>query len=167
MGAAGFSTHDRALATERMGEGPYDVAMIRHSAAHLGAEERLFGEAQRRNVGVLTFSATSYGRLLRKLPDSRSSIEPPTAAECYRYDLSTSSRPPRGAESVDVTPGWANLEVLDAPPLDPARMRELRAHGRVVREASLDFAAYIRRFPALPDPVALDELDEAAPGAPP
>ena len=48
-----------------------------------------------------------------------------------------------------------NLEALANPTLDGARLAELRAHGRTIREASLDFARHIRRFPAQPD--AMDE----------
>jgi HEAT repeat protein len=158
IGAAGFSTHDRALAESVIGSSPWDVVMVRHSAAHPGAEERLFRRAEERGVGVLGFSATSYGRLLRRAPGSP--IAPPTAAECYRYTLSQPgvgacvSAPRGGRELIE------NLEVLVRPTLDAARLEELRIHGRRVREESLDFGRHIRRFPALPDDID-DDLDAA------
>jgi aryl-alcohol dehydrogenase-like predicted oxidoreductase len=148
--AAGFSTHDRALAEAAIGDQEWDVVMVRHSAAHPGAETSLFARAEERGVGVLTFSATSYGRLLRQSAT--------TAAECYRYSLSQRgvtaciSAPRGGAELI------ANLDALHDPHLDEARTRDLRAQGQLVRADSLDFGRFIRRFPALPDP--LDALEE-------
>jgi hypothetical protein len=131
----------------------WDVVMIRHSAAHPGAEDGLLAAAATARAGVLTFSATSYGRLLRGVP------MPPSAAECYRYSLSQPgvsaciSAPRGGVELME------NLAVLEDPTLSSARVAELRAHGRAVRAESLDFARHIRRFPAMPD-LALAELEE-------
>jgi aryl-alcohol dehydrogenase-like predicted oxidoreductase len=160
IAAAGFSTHDRALAVSTLTRTPsaWDVVMIRHSAAHPGAEERLFPVAAASDVGVLAFSATSYGRLLR------GTTAPSTAAECYRYSLSQPgvtacvSAPRGGVELME------NLVVLDQPTLSPTRIAELRAHGRAARGESLEFARHIRRFPTMlghPDD-ALAAIDEDA-----
>jgi HEAT repeat protein len=65
IGASGFSTHDRLLAEQALGNRLWDGVMVRHSVAHPGAEESLFAAASRARAFVLTFSATSYGRLLR------------------------------------------------------------------------------------------------------
>lgn len=167
--AIGFSTHDRALAEAaiagpREGKSPWDVVMVRHSAAHPGAEEGLFRCAEEHGVGVLGFSATSYGRLLRRVgaktnDDDRLTL--PTAAECYRYTLSQRgvtacvSAPRGGRELI------ANLDVLQHPTLDASRLAELRRHGLMVREESLDFAGNIRRFPALPEGLTTNVLDDA------
>jgi hypothetical protein len=141
--------------------------MIRHSAAHPGAEERLLPAAAARGVGVLGFSATSYGRLLRPAPTQSGSPGAgalPSAAECYRYSLSQPgvcacvSAPRGGVELVE------NLEVLKEPLLPAERLAELRAHGEAIRAESLDFARHVRRFPALPenlDEALAQALDEA------
>jgi HEAT repeat protein/diketogulonate reductase-like aldo/keto reductase len=160
IAAAGFSTHDRALAELTVADAacPWDVLMVRHSAAHPGAEDRLFSAAAARGVGVLGFSATCYGRLLR--PVAGSPVPLPTAAECYRYSLSQPgvsaciSAPRRAMELVE------NLAVLETPGLSEARMAELRLHGRAVREESLEFGRHLRRFPARPE-TDLDRLDQA------
>ncbi|MFO0734855.1 MAG: aldo/keto reductase [Labilithrix sp.] len=143
--AAGFSTHDRELAKATIGSAPWDVAMIRHSAAHPGAEDGLIQKAAVSGVGLLGFSATNYSRLLREA----------TAVECYQYSLLVGltacvSAPRGGPQLVE------NLSVLTAPELDPSRVAELRAHGQRVREESLDFARHIRRFPTQPE--AIDEM---------
>jgi predicted aldo/keto reductase-like oxidoreductase len=163
IGAAGFSTHDRALALGALGADPWDVLMIRHSAAHPAAEEGLLPAAAAAGVGVLGFSATSYGRLLRTA-GSPPGVAPPTAAECYRYSLSQLgmsaciSAPRGGVELVE------NLAVLEEPLLPGPRLVELRAHGRAVRTESLDFARHVRRFPALPEDLDRS-LDVALAGA--
>jgi predicted aldo/keto reductase-like oxidoreductase len=151
--ATGFSTHDRALAERAIGGEPWDVAMIRHSAAHPGAEDSLLRRAEENGVGVLGFSATSYGRLID---------ETVSAADCYRYSLSQ-----KGVSAVVSAPRWsrelvANLDVLRAPTLDAARLSELRAHGKRVREDALDFARHIRRFPMRPEDILDRELEVAS-----
>ena len=156
--AVGFSTHDREIATSALGRDPWDVVMIRHSAAHPGAEERLFEKAFETDTGVLGFSATNYGRLLKPAGTAHSP-PPPTAAECYRYTLSQKgataciSAPRGGVELVE------NLTVLRDPSLTDARRTELRAHGALVREESLDFGRHVRRFPAMPESL-VDEMLE-------
>ncbi|MFO0614826.1 MAG: aldo/keto reductase [Polyangiaceae bacterium] len=139
--AFGFSTHDRDLACDALRRGdarPWDVVMIRHSAAHPGAEERLLPLARERGVGVLGFSALSYGRVLGAAV---------SAADAYGYALAQAgisaclSAPRTRAELEE------NLRVLSAPPLSLARQAELRAHGAIVREESRDFGRSIRRHP--------------------
>jgi HEAT repeat protein/diketogulonate reductase-like aldo/keto reductase len=169
VAAAGFSTHDRELALSTLGGAfadAWDVIMIRHSAAHPGAEERLLPAAAARGVGVLGFSATSYGRMLRPASSRAASLVAgalPSAAECYRYSLSQPgvcacvSAPRGGVELVE------NLEVLKETLLPAERLAELRAHGQAIRAESLDFARHVRRFPALPDHLERDlerDLDE-------
>jgi diketogulonate reductase-like aldo/keto reductase len=139
IGAFGFSTHDRKLACDAIAARPWDVIMVRHNAAHTGAEESVFPEAQRTGTGVLGFSALCYGRLL--LGEGA-----PSPADCYRYSLhagatSVISAPRRHRELVE------NLGVLAAPTLDPARVAALRAHGRQVYAADKDWAELIRRVP--------------------
>lgn len=145
--AAGFSTHHRDIACEAIATQPWDVIMTRHSAAHPGAEEAFLPQAAARGVGVLTFSALCYGRLLEASPDRPA----PSAADCYRYSLSQPgvtaciSAPQRYRELVE------NLTILDAPVLEAGGLAELRAHGSWVHARSRDFNELVRRFPvALP-----------------
>jgi HEAT repeat protein len=52
--AAGVSTHDRTLACEAADRG-LDVVMVRHSAAHRGAEGAVFPHCEARGTGVCVF----------------------------------------------------------------------------------------------------------------
>lgn len=162
--AFGFSTHHRDLAEAVVPSGRFDVVMLRHSAAHPGAEDRLLPLCAQHGVGVITFSALSYGRLLRAQPAAAQATELhpagdgadalsagsvlgplPTASECYRYTLSQPgvsacwSAPRSHGELAE------NLSVLSAPPLPPADCERLRRHGKLVRAEDRRFSAFLRK----------------------
>lgn len=150
--AVGFSTHDRELAERALGHDPWDVVMVRHSAAHPGAERSLFARAAEAGVGVLGFSATSYGRLLGGGVG---------AADCYRYTL---AQP--GVSAVVSAPSWTrevveNLDVLRRPALEDVDRARLLARGAAIREESLDFGRHVRRFPIAPEELLERELAAA------
>lgn len=134
VAAFGLSTHSRAFAVEALGAG-WDPLMVRHSAAHRGAEAVVFPTAQARGTGVVTFNNTCYGRLLAG-PDGL--IPPHRAADCYRYSLAQPGvaaclTAPATLDELD-----ANLEALRHPELPPERAAALRAAGdSVYREDSV------------------------------
>jgi hypothetical protein len=127
--AIGISTHDRALAITAAERG-FDVVMVRHSAAHRGAESTVFPRCAELGVGVLTFTNLCYGRMLHKTGVALSS--PVNAADCYRYSLSQPAvhgciaAPRRYSELTE------DLEVADDATMTDARAQELRIHGDVV-----------------------------------
>ncbi len=136
--AIGFSTHHRGLARTAIETSPWDVVMIRHSAAHPGIETELLPVARERGTAVVTFSALCYGRML-------AGDGAPTAAECYRYSLSQPgvvaciSAPRRDDELIE------NLAALREPLLSAQRIAELRAHGVGVRAENQRFNALLRQ----------------------
>ena len=138
IGAAGFSTHHRELAREAIEAQPWDVVMIRHSAAHPGIERELLPVARERNTAIITFSALCYGRLLTG-PNA------PSASECYRYSMAQPgvvaciSAPRRYREAVE------NVAILREPPLTEERIAELRIHGAGVRVESQRFNTLLRQ----------------------
>jgi aryl-alcohol dehydrogenase-like predicted oxidoreductase len=79
----GLSTHNRPLAIEAMREG-WNPVMVRHSAAHRGAEStKIFDHATEFGTSLLTFNNTCYGRLLQPYRHHPA----PNPADCYRYTL--------------------------------------------------------------------------------
>lgn len=136
--AIGFSTHDRELARAALAAAPWDVVMTRHSAAHPGLERELLSAARAAEVGVLTFSALCYGRMV-------AGAGAPSAADCYRYSLSqpgvtaSISAPRRHRELVE------NLAVLHQPTLAVEALASLRAHGEGVRAQNQRFATLVRQ----------------------
>ncbi len=136
--AIGFSTHLRELAARAVTERAWDVVMTRHSAAHTALETTLLPVARAKNVGIITFSALVYGRML----SARTSID---AADCYRYSLAqpgvtaciTAPRRQRELEQ--------NLAVMRTSALSGETAAHLREHGRHVREENRAFMNLVRR----------------------
>ncbi|MCA9664924.1 MAG: aldo/keto reductase, partial [Myxococcales bacterium] len=167
VGAIGFSSHHRDIAADAIARDPWDAVMVRHSAAHTGAEAELLPLARARGTSVLTFSALCYGRMLRAVPgtvDDGAAL--PTAVDCYRYNLSQPgvsaviSAPRRHAELL------ANLGVLEGAlgeeALDEVTRGRLLAHGARVRAHNHAFNRFVRRGDVwgTPREVALRWLDE-------
>jgi hypothetical protein len=158
--AIGISTHDRALAITAAERG-FDVVMVRHSAAHRGAENSAFPRCAELGVGVLTFTNLCYGRMLHKTGVVLSS--PVTAADCYRYSLAQPgvhgciAAPRRYSELIE------DLEVADDATMTDARAQEMRAHGDVVYARSKAWMAETWGVAAPPaaDGDAEDDLDLA------
>jgi HEAT repeat protein/diketogulonate reductase-like aldo/keto reductase len=136
--AIGFSTHDREIARGAIETTPWDVVMIRHSAAHPGIETAVLPTARETNTAIVTFSALTYGRML-------SGPNAPTPAECYRYSLAQPgvtaciSAPRRHRELA------ANLEALAHPSLPAERITAMREHGAGVRAESTRFNKLLRQ----------------------
>jgi hypothetical protein len=136
--AIGFSTHHRALAQDAIRARPWDVVMIRHSAAHPGIEDALLPAARELGTAMVTFSALTYGRMI-------SGPGAPPAADCYRYSLAQPGvtaciSAPRNQDEL-----LENLAALARPGLDPEQIAALRAHGARVHAESQRFNALLRQ----------------------
>ncbi|MCP4680485.1 MAG: aldo/keto reductase [Deltaproteobacteria bacterium] len=85
----GVTGHNRAFHGEaaRQGDQPFDVHQVRYNAAHRGAESDVFAGLPDSRPGIVTYTATRWGKLLKanKMPPGE---RPLTAAECYRFVLS-------------------------------------------------------------------------------
>lgn len=163
--AFGFSTHLRDVATEALRSRPWPVVMTRHSAAYRGAESSFFPEALARGTGILTFTATCYGRLLQPAPGMPADAVLPTAVDCYRYSLSQPGvsaclSAPRSHRELA-----QNLEVLGRPAMVPEALEAMQAHGARVRARAQQFNALIRQAPGGTRDTFLALLDEE--GEPP
>jgi aryl-alcohol dehydrogenase-like predicted oxidoreductase len=136
--AIGFSAHDRPLAARLARELPADAIMVRYNASHRGAEREVFdalADLGARRPGIIAYTATRWGMLLRPLPQ-RGFPHALTGAECYRFVL--------GHPAVDMV--WcaaATAEQLREDvtgarlgPLDERRTREVRRFGDAVHEAA-------------------------------
>jgi aryl-alcohol dehydrogenase-like predicted oxidoreductase len=139
--AYGMSSHLRPLACRAIEE-EWDVVMVRHNAAHKGAETSVFPLAKERGVGLFTFNNLMYGRMLHR--PYHGACEPPLPSECYRYSLfqpgvsATWSSPRNAGELAH------NLEVLEAGPLPAEREQAMRAFGEQVYLESKMFAECVR-----------------------
>jgi len=81
------STHHRPLVAKLAGESGIDVCHVRYNALHPGAERDVFPLLPADNrPGIVAFTATSWGQLLRGGRQSAGE-RVPTAADCYRFVL--------------------------------------------------------------------------------
>lgn len=127
--ALAISCHDRPMARALVDELALDVLMIRYNAAHRGAEQEIFASLGEDRPGIVAYTATRWGRLLKPVND----LGPMRPDECYRFSL--------GHPSVDVAlcgaADFAELEsdargVLEGP-LPPERLEEVKRFGDAVR----------------------------------
>jgi aryl-alcohol dehydrogenase-like predicted oxidoreductase len=129
--AVGYSTHKRRMATTLAREYEPDVLMVRYNAAHRGAEADIFDPLGDGRPGIISYTATRWGMLLRPMPQAGFE-EGMTAAECYRFvlghpavDLALCAA--RSGEEIDEDVAG----VLEGP-LDAARLEEVRRFGDAV-----------------------------------
>jgi aryl-alcohol dehydrogenase-like predicted oxidoreductase len=86
--AVAISCHDRRFAGELAADGKLDVVMVRYNAAHPAAEQDVFPKVGPHRTGVVSYTATRWGRLLVR-PRGWPATEPvATAGQCYRFVLS-------------------------------------------------------------------------------
>jgi aryl-alcohol dehydrogenase-like predicted oxidoreductase len=131
-----LSTHNRALAVEAM-EAGWDPVMVRHSAAHRGAEQRIFPRAAELGTSLITFNNTCYARLLKR-------DDAPHASDFYRYTLSHPAvtvclTAPSTLEQLE-----ENLSAMYDPTLPEERRRCLLAHGDGVYREDTVFRKLVR-----------------------
>jgi HEAT repeat protein len=133
-----LSTHNRALAVEAM-EAGWNPVMVRHSAAHRGAEQHIFPRAAELGTSLITFNNTCYARLLRPQDDA-----PPSASDFYRYTLSHPAvtvclTAPATLEQLE-----QNLSAMYDPQLPEERRRRLHAYGDAVYGEDTIFRKLVR-----------------------
>jgi hypothetical protein len=114
--------------------------MVRHSAAHRGAEEEVFPRAVARGTSLLTFNSTCYGRLLK--PSSQLPL--PSAADCYRYTLGQPGVTACWSAPASLMHLEDNLAALRDPELPLDRRERLRAHGDTVYREDTVFQKLVR-----------------------
>jgi aryl-alcohol dehydrogenase-like predicted oxidoreductase len=130
--ALAVSSHDRPMARALVDELDLDALMIRYNAAHRGAEGEIFATLGARRPGVVSYTATRWGRLLKPA----GGLGPMTGPECYRFVL--------GHPVVDVALCGArslaelreNVDGVLAGPLPEGRLEEVRRFGDQVRSTA-------------------------------
>lgn len=137
--AIGISCHDRKLAGKLASDGTIDVAMIRYNAAHRGAEQEIFPNLGVCNPGIVSYTATRWGYLLRRPRGYPKDAPLPTPDQCYRFVLSN--------PNVDVclNAPWngrqleQNLAGLAKGPLTSQEMAFMRQFGDIVHQRYTHF----------------------------
>ncbi len=130
----GISSHRRVLFNDFQQQDRYDLFHIRYNAAHPGAEQDIFSHLpQSGRPGIVAFTCTRWGDLLKpnKMPKGEA---PLTAADCYRFALSSSHVDvaicgPKSDEEMA-----HGLTTLKAGPLSDEEMKRIRAIGHYVHD---------------------------------
>jgi aryl-alcohol dehydrogenase-like predicted oxidoreductase len=131
--ALAISCHDRPMARELVDQLALDVLMCRYNAAHRGAESEIFASLAADRPGIVAYTATRWGRLLKPVGE----LPPMQPAECYRFALAH----PRvdvvlcGARSWDELNANVRALVCDGP-LSAGRMAEVKHFGDAVRASA-------------------------------
>ncbi|MEZ0227267.1 MAG: aldo/keto reductase [Planctomycetota bacterium] len=132
-----ISTHQRPKVPEF--SGVFDVVHMRYNAVHRGAEKEIFPhipEARDSRAGVVAFTATRWGHLLKRpsgLPDG---VPVPSAGDCYRFCLTDPhvDNVICGARNdADVT---AACDAMDKGPMSADEVKWMHQVGDAVRAAS-------------------------------
>ena len=134
--AVSISCHDRKLAGQLAAEGTLDCLMIRYNAAHRGAETEIFPHLAAHDTGLVSYTATRWGFLMRRTKGWPKDGPIPTAGQCYRFVL--------GNPHVDVclTAPRSEREFADTlaavrqGPLPDDEMEFLRSYGDAVHRAA-------------------------------
>lgn len=126
--AVGLTSHNRKLFATLADDEAFDLFHLRYNAAHRGAETEVFPHLGANPAGIVSFTATRWGKLLRQknMPAGEAA---PSAADCYRFVLSHSSVGvcmvgPRDREQMQEA-----LSVLDKGPLDDETLQRMRRIG--------------------------------------
>ena len=134
--AMGVSIHDRKLAGALAARGAVDVLMMRYNAAHRGAETETFPFLAdlplAARPGLVTYTATRWGQLLKQKHMPPGEAAPP-AADCYRFALThpavdvCMTGPKNQAQMREA------LRALDLGPMEAAELARLRRVGDYLR----------------------------------
>ena len=128
--ALGVSIHDRPRAGRLAERSILDLLMVRYNAAHPGAETDVFPHLERRRPAVVTYTATSWRKLLR--PPRSWKGPPATPGDCYRFCLTNPRVDVVLTGPRNVAELRENLAAVEKGPLSEAEMTFMRELGRVV-----------------------------------
>ena len=127
----GMSGHNRPLFPQMAFKGTFDLFHIRYNAAHRGAEREVFAHVE--DVGIVTYTATRWGRLLnpRKMPPGETS---PTSTDCYRFVLSNPAVHVCLCGPKNTDQMRAALKTLESGPMDETELQRMTKIGDYVHK---------------------------------
>lgn len=144
-----LSSHHRPFAARVLRERLVDVLHVRYNAAHRGAEKEVFPVAKPEGPGIVTYTTTRWGSLLRRPKGLEDSVPVPSATDCYQFALTN--------PVVDVVIcGPANRAQLDTAvaalkkgPMSKDRMEWMHRVGDAVHQQPPSYTWFMRAVSAL------------------
>lgn len=124
----GLTTHNRAVVVPLMEEGIIDYFHIRYNAVHRGAEQDIFAHLGEAGPGIVSFTATSWGQLLKqkKMP---SATQAPSAGDCYRFVLARNEIDVCMMGVKDLPMFEANMKTIEQGPMTSEELAQMRIIG--------------------------------------
>jgi aryl-alcohol dehydrogenase-like predicted oxidoreductase len=132
--AIGMSCHDRKLIGKLVSEGAIDVTMMRYNAAHRGAEQDIFPYLTAHDPGVVSYTATRWGYLLRRPGGYPADAPIPTADQCYRFVLSNPDVDVCLMALLNAKQFAEDITAVNKGALSTAEMDFMRKFGDIVHE---------------------------------
>jgi aryl-alcohol dehydrogenase-like predicted oxidoreductase len=134
--AVSVSIHDRKFAGQLAANNSLDCLMIRYNAAHRGAETDIFPHLEKHKTGLVSYTATRWTWLLRRVKGWPKDRPIPTAGQCYRFVLSNPRvdvclTAPRSEKQL-----LENLAAARQGPLPEDEMQFMREYGDAVHCAA-------------------------------
>ncbi len=134
----GISGHNRAMFPEWAKDARFDIFHVRYNAANRGGDVDLFPHLPQERPGIIAFTATRNGQLLKsgKIPKGE---RRPTAGDCYRFALAN--------PNIDVVITGVskakqleeNLAEVAKGPMDDEEMARMRRVGDYVYGKKRDY----------------------------
>ncbi len=126
--AIGLTTHNRAVVVPLLEEGVIDYFHIRYNAVHRGAEQDIFPYLGEDPPGIVSFTATSWGQLLKpkKMPPATPA---PSAGDCYRFVLTQDEIDVCMMGVKDLQMFNDNMKVIEKGPMSAEELERMRIIG--------------------------------------
>ena len=126
--AIGLTTHNRSVVIPLSKEGAIDFFHVRYNAVHRGAERDIFPHLDEQPPGIVSFTATSWGQLLKqkKMP---AATAPPSAGDCYRFVLARSEIDVCMMGVRDLEMFNANMKIIEKGPMGTEELERMRTIG--------------------------------------
>lgn len=128
----GISCHDRKFLGQLAEAGDINALMMRYNAAHRGAEEDIFPHLAKHNPGVISYTATRWGYLLRRPRNYPKDAPLPTAGQCYRFVLQNPHVDVCLTAPSNEKQLMENLKALDDGPLSPEENEFIKKFGDMI-----------------------------------
>jgi aryl-alcohol dehydrogenase-like predicted oxidoreductase len=126
-----LSTHHRPLAPKLSAAGDIDILHVRYNAIHRGAEREIFPllPARESRSGIVSFTATSWGQLLKpaKVPPGD---RIPSAADCYRFVMTNPAVDVCLSGPKDAAQFQSALDALSRGPMSPDELAWMQRVGQ-------------------------------------
>ncbi len=130
----GMSCHDRKFIGNLISAGAIDVTMMRYNAAHRGAEQDIFPHLAAHDPGVVSYTATRWGYLLRRPGGYPADAPIPSADQCYRFVLSNPNVDVCLNAPLNEKQLLENIKGLSKGPLSPDEMEFMKKFGDIIHQ---------------------------------